>query len=100
MTFGKEVRRSSAFHDNHPDINNNKLPRNLRGLMLISNLYGRAEALIEGRKDEIRAVDNGTKVFLKSIYKQGHQSVAVEVFDDLIAIIDTGRGKKGPFMKF
>ena len=56
------VRSWSAFHAKRPDSNSNKIPKNLRGTMLHSHLYGRAKDLCkEITFAEISSADDASK---------------------------------------
>lgn len=43
--YNKSVRLWEEFHHKFPDAKSNKIPDDLRGIMLLSQIYGRAENL-------------------------------------------------------
>ena len=76
--YAKSVELRNAFHNKLPDSNSNKIPLALRGIMLQSQLYGRAMDMCKSTLDEDIQSTTGSDHIVSAIYKRGSLSVVSE----------------------
>ena len=70
----------NSFHNRLPDSDSNKIPKELRGMMLKSHLYGRARGLCKSIADTQIQSATGANAIFKAIYKRDALSVVSEVY--------------------
>ncbi len=68
--YASSVSLWKAFHDKLPDNNASKIPSALQGIMLQSQLYGRALDLSKKIPDEIIQSEGGVDAIVKAAYKR------------------------------
>lgn len=85
--YKQQVELWKHFHDTLPANNNNKIPGNLQGICLKSQLFGRAIDLCSGITAEQLSGENGVDLIVNAIYKRDGLSViseAYKIFNDLL----------------
>ena len=98
--YYKSVNRWVSFQDNLPDSNSNKIDSKNRGIVLQSNLYGRAKDLCEGIDPTKIASVDGVNLILSAIYKRDPLSVVSLVFQELQALLLVRRENNEQFNDF
>lgn len=83
--YVKAVCRRSAFHENLPDGNSNKITDKNRGTVLLSNLYGSAKELCDKIEDVVLNPDaaKSTELIISTMYKRDPLSVVTVVYEEL-----------------
>ena len=94
------VRTWSSFQYNHPDSNSNKIPWSLRGIMLHSHLYGRAEDLCKEIPFIEIESDDGVDKICKAVYKQDALTIVRNAYSDFQDLLSTKRGYNESFRNF
>lgn len=94
------VLRWKAFHDKLPDTNSNKIPRELQGVVIQSQLFGRALDLSQKLSaDEIGSVDGALNV-AKCIHKRDALSAVSYSFQRYLDVFNTKQGDNETFLNF
>ena len=71
------------FHDNLPSTSASRIDKKNRGIVLLSNLYGRARSLTLPIKDKVIAEpDNAVQLITSTIYKKDALSSVTLVHDE------------------
>ena len=95
--YAKSVDLWDAFHNRLPDSNSHKITAELRGIMLQSQLYGRARDMCRSIPDsEIQSAD-GWKKIIQAIYKRDALSVVSEVYQSFTSLLSMNRGTNESF---
>ena len=90
----------SAFHDALPNTNSNKIPAALRGIMLQSNLFGRAKEICRKIPDDIVRSFEGQEAIIKALFKRDALSTVSSIYQDFIVLLNTRRGENEAFKNF
>lgn len=91
--YRKSVALWRPFPDKLPDNNSNKIPTELRGIILQSQLYGRAKDLSDSLDDtQIQSTDGSTAI-VNAIYKRDALSVVSGVYQNILSLLTTKRGE-------
>lgn len=98
--YAKNVELWVALHDKLPDSNNNKIPEALQGIMLQSQLFGRARDLVKKIPDDVIQSDEGVAAIVGAIYKRDALAVLSEVYHDFNGLLSTKRGATETFKNF
>ena len=98
--YVRSVKLWSAFHDKLPDSNANKIPADLRGIMLQSHLYGRAKDLCKKIPDEMIQSAGGLQEIVNTIHKRDPLSAVGSVYQDFVSVMNTKRGNTESFRNF
>ena len=98
--YASAVALWQAFHDKLPDSNSNKIPKELRGIILMSNLFGRAKDLCKKIPDQEIQSDTGVDAIVKAIYKRDPLSAVSTVYQDFLTVLGTKRGASESFRNF
>ena len=98
--YADAVELWSAFHDALPGKNSNKIPAELRGIMLQANLFGRAKDLAKKIPDTTIRSNNGASAIVRGIHKRDTLSTVSAVYSDFISLLCTKRGEKESFKNF
>ena len=88
------------FHDKLPAKNSNKIPNELQGIILKSQLFGRAVHLIEKVPDEEITAETGAMAVAKCIYKCDPLSVVMDTFNKFNGLLQTIRGNNESFVNY
>lgn len=70
----------SAFQDELPDNNSNKIPTALRGIMLFSQLYGCARDICKTISMDVIKSEDGVSETIKAIHKRDALSTVSDLF--------------------
>ena len=98
--YASAVALWKAFHDKLPDANSNKIPKDLQGIMLQSQLYGRARDLCKSIPDETIQSEDGSEAIVNKIYQRDPLAVVSDVYQDFITLLNTKRGNNESFQNF
>lgn len=90
----------SNFHDLLPVINASKIPSALQGIMLQSQLYGRARDLVKKIDPEDIKKEGGALLIVDAICKRDPLSVMSEVCTEFNEVLNTKRGSNESFLNF
>jgi len=98
--YARAVSLWKKFHDTLPVSNSNKIPVNLQGIMLQSNLYGRAQDLVKGITDDVICGADGATAIVKAIHSRDPLAVVSEVFKDFNELLAVIRGENETFKDY
>lgn len=90
--YADSVKLWNYFHDKLPANNSNKIPVDLRGIMLQSALYGRAKDLCRQIGDEVIQLDAGVSAIIIALHIRDPLSAVSSVYQDFLALLSTKRG--------
>lgn len=85
--FAKAVELWCDFHGMLDDGNSNKIPRRVRGIILRSQLNGRARYLPRNLDKDVLKSEEGANKVVSAIYQREPLSVVSEVHADFTAVI-------------
>lgn len=94
------VKQWKAFHDKLPPSNSNKIPSDLQGIILQSQLYGRAKDLCKALTDTEVQSDDGPYKIIKAVHKRDPLAVISEVYGDFTSLLMLKRGQTESFKNF
>ena len=98
--YKDSVKLWSAFHDKLPVANANKIPDELRGIMLQSQLYGRAKDLCKKLSDVTIQSKGGSDAIVNAVCKRDALSAVSDVYRDYMALLNLKRGSNEMFKNF
>lgn len=98
--YYKSVVLWKAFHDKLPAANSNKIPLDLQGIILQSQLYGRAIDICKKVSDELIQSEAGALAIAKAIYKCDPLSAITDTFSKFTSVLQTSRGSNETFRNF
>lgn len=73
--YANAVRRWSVFHDTLPDCYGNKALKESHGMIIHSQLFGRAKIRGDALDDDVLSFENGVVVIVDAVYKMEPLSV-------------------------
>ena len=88
------------FHDCLPEGNSKKIPSNLQGIMLQSQLFGRALELVKQVDGELIRSDEGAMAIARAMHKQDPLSVISDTYQKSSQLLQTTRGDQESFKNF
>ena len=89
-----------AFHDRLPEANSNKIPGELQGIALQSQLYGRALDLSKKIPSTTIQSIEGASQIVKAVYKRDPLAVIRDVDQTFQQVMSTKRGLNESFKNF
>lgn len=98
--YASAVKLWSRFHDMLPDANSNKVPVGLRGIMLQSNLFGRAKDLCKVLSDAEIQSDEGMNLIVRVLHKKDALSTVSSVYHDFVSLSSTKRSNTENFAEY
>lgn len=98
--YKKAVDLWVSFHNKLPDTNPNKIAAHRRGIMLKSNLYGRAKYLCAGITDDQISSSKGVEHIVHAIYRRDPISVLPAALEDLHDLFKTKQSMNETFKDF
>lgn len=98
--YANSVALWSAFHEKLPNNNSNKIPSELRGIMLQSQLFGRARDLVKKIDDEVIHSPDGAYAIVKAIHKRDALSAVSSVYQDFLRLLGTKRATNESFKNY
>jgi len=98
--YANSVSLWCAFHDKLPSSNSSKIPKELQGIMLQSQLYGRAKDLVKIAEAEKIQSAEGVNAILKAMYKRDALAVVSDLYQDFINVLKNTRGQSESFKNF
>lgn len=98
--YARSVKLWEAFHNELPANNSNKIAVNLRGIRLLSQLYGRAKSLCQNITNNVLKSDAGVKAIVDATYKRDAFAVVSEVYADFLDLLSTKRNSNESFRYF
>ena len=98
--FYESVKQWCAFHDNLPNTNPNKIPSSLQGMLLQSQLYGRARDIcLKISAEDIKAADGAMKI-AHAIHKSDSLAVVNDAFQKFQDLLSVSRGSSETMVNF
>ena len=94
------VKLWKSFHDKLPEGNGNKIPANLQGLILQSQLYDRALDLVKKVPADKIQSDDGALEVASAIYKQDVLSIVTDTFHRFLDLLRTKQGDSETYKNF
>lgn len=88
----KSVKLWKLYHDRLPVNNSNKIPAELQGIVLKSQLFGRAENLGSKISDDELTSENGALILAKAVYKVDTLSKVTKIAEQFNKLLSTTRG--------
>eukprot|EP00178_Gracilaria_changii_P001339 TRINITY_DN1187_c0_g1_i12.p1 TRINITY_DN1187_c0_g1~~TRINITY_DN1187_c0_g1_i12.p1 ORF type:complete len:348 (-),score=40.05 TRINITY_DN1187_c0_g1_i12:1053-2096(-) len=98
--YATAVRQWSALHGKLNDDNSNKIPEDLQGIMLQSQLYGRARDLCKSIPQDIIESKDGVQAIVGAVYKRDALAVISDVYHDFVGLFALRRGQNESFKNF
>eukprot|EP00171_Calliarthron_tuberculosum_P022021 IDg22021t1 len=98
--YARSVSLWRKVHDMLPDTNANKIPAKLQGIMLQSQLFGRARDLCKSIPEKLLQSEQGVDEIVNAIHKRDALAVVSEVYQDFIELLATRRGQSEKFGDF
>lgn len=98
--YAEAVSLWEAFQDTLADSNSNKVAKAARGIMLQSQLYGRARDLCKAIPDSTIRSDQGAEAIVQALYKRDPLAVVSDVFQDFLTLMNTKRNHTESFKNF
>jgi len=92
--FAKQVEKWAAFHDSLEDSNGNKIKKAQRGLVLHTQLYGRAADRARHMNIEDLQKDDAVDKIVECVHKRDPLTVVSDIFRDFEALINTIRNTR------
>lgn len=90
----------SRFFDKLPDSNFNKIPTDLRGIILQPDLYGRYLYLWKIVSDTVIRSKSVTDAIVSAIYKSDSLTIVSETYNDFMSLLNTKRGHAQSFKRY
>lgn len=100
MEYKEQVKLWQAYHNALPVNNSIRVPQELQGLVLKSQLFGRAKDLCAGITAEQLQSENGVDLIVQKVFKRDALSVVSETFKDFNCLLDSKRDEKEGFRNF
>ena len=98
--FFTAVQQWCLFHSKLPDSNSNKIPASLQGMMLQSQLFGRARDIcLKMSSDDILAPDGAIKI-AKAIHKSDPLAIVNDAFRKFQDLLSVSRGHNELMINF
>ncbi len=94
LTFGR------LFMIMLPENNNSKIPTALQGIMLQSQLYGRARDLCRMIPTDVIQSPEGANAIVNAVFKRDPLAIVSEVYQDFFDLLNTKRGQTETFKNF
>lgn len=98
--YARSVKLWRKFHAHLPANKSNQIPAELEGIMLQSQLYGRAQDLVKAVTEEDIESEDGTDAIVKALNKRDLLAVSKEVYGGFLGLVNTRRGEKEGFANF
>ena len=98
--YARAVKMWRTFHNKLPDGHAAKILPSLQGIMLQSQLFGRARDLCMKISSDIIESDDGPDAIVNEIHKRDALAVVSEVYNDFLELLNTKRGTSESFLNF
>lgn len=89
-----------AFHEKLPDNHGSKIPTELQGIMLQSQLFGRARDIVKLIDEKVIQSEEGVDAIVNALHKRDPLAVVSEVYHDFNSLLNTRRGTTETFKNF
>lgn len=89
--YMRSVKLWKKYHDGLPNNNGNKIPAALQGVVLQSQLFGRAQDIGSKVSDEDITSPNGALILAKAICKKDRLSLTTSISEELEKLVHTKR---------
>lgn len=99
-SYYESVLQWKKFHDTLLDTNNNKVPAALQGLVLLSQLYGRAKDLAKKVSEADLSTDDGALRVAEAIHKTDALSIVTDVYERFSSVLATKRSDNESLKNF
>ena len=94
--YKNQVELWKQFHDKLKDNNSHKIPENLQGIVLKSQLFGRAKDLCCNISDSDIAGDDGAAKIVNKIHQRDSLSVVSKAYKIFNTLCNNKRGRGEP----
>ena len=98
--YFKSVKQWKTFHERLPDDNNNKIGSTLQGMILQSQLFGRASDICEKFEDAVIQSEGGAMAIARAIHKQDSLSAITDSFAKFMQVLSSKCGDNESFVSF
>ena len=98
--YADAVERWCDFHDLVDVKNPNRIAPNLRGIMLWSQLYGRARDCARKIPKHVLQSENGAHAIVAAVHRRDPLSVVSSVYSDFTSVISARRADNESFKAF
>ena len=98
--YAEEVAAWCSYHDLIPETSRDHYPKNVRGILLKSQLFGRARDLVRTVTDADLQSEDGAKKVVAAIYKRDTLTVLSDVYTDFNALVCARRGTTESFKNY
>lgn len=98
--YANAVRRWSAYHDTLPDSNGNKVLKASRGMILHSQLYGRAKIRGDALEDSLLCSEGGIDAIVDAVYKMDPLSVCNGAYSDYVKLLSIRRSSTETYANY
>ena len=88
------------FHDNLEHANSNEIPEKLQGIVLLSQIYGRAIDWVKTVPQEEVESHGGAMLIARAIHKRDLLSVVTDKFHRFLELMQTKQGDNETFKNF
>ena len=85
------------YHGTLPDNTSGKIPKKLQGIVLKSQLYGRARDLARSVPQELMVSDNGSQTIVDAVHKRDGLSVVHDIYSLFNGLVSTRRHENESF---
>ena len=98
--YAHAVKQWSLFHDGLSDNNSNKINKQLRGIVLEGNLYGRAKDLAKSISPTELSSERGADLIVSTIHQRDPLSVVSSIYADFSHLLSIRRGSNESLRNF
>ena len=98
--YANAVKRWCAYHDSLPNANSSKVFKASRGMILHSQLYGRAKIKGDALSDGVLCSDSGADSIVDVIYKMDALSVCNAAYSDYEKLLSICRSPNETYANF
>ena len=98
--YAESVKLWSLYHNTLPSSANGKVPKNLQGVVLKSQLYGRALDLARQVPDTTLVSESGVQAIVNAVYKRDGLSIVNDVYTLFNDLVSTRRSDNESFENY
>ena len=98
--YARSVKLWKLFQEKLPATNPNKLLPELQGIMLMSQLYGRAQYLCKSIPKDVVSSSEGADAIFQAVFNSDPLVVVKEIFTEFMQLIALKRGDQEGFASF
>ena len=98
--YAEAVSLWKLYHDTLPDNTSGKIPKKLQGIVLKSQLYGRARDLARSVPQEMLVSDDGSQAIVDAVHKRDGLSVVNDIYSLFNGLVSTRRHDNESFENY